>query len=89
VAVGAVDTNPAEPASGRVAFRPSRVDRLIGTTGSTQDQVDILERVGIAAEAAPAETRVLVATAPQPLEIDPGDTETLVRHDPHLAAATL
>jgi len=78
VAVGAVDTNPAEPASGRVAFRPSRVDRLIGTTGSTQDQVDILERVGIAAEAAPAETRVLVATAPQPLEIDPGDTETLV-----------
>ncbi|MFL5687321.1 MAG: phenylalanine--tRNA ligase subunit beta [Chloroflexota bacterium] len=78
VADGAVDTNPSERAAGRVAFRPSRVDRLIGTTSSTDDQVDILRRVGIAAEAAPAGTRVLVATAPQPLEVDPGATETLV-----------
>ena len=42
VAAGAVDTNPTEPAPGRVVFRPSRVDRLIGTASSTQDQVDIL-----------------------------------------------
>jgi phenylalanyl-tRNA synthetase beta chain len=78
VAVGAVDTNPGEPAAGRVAFRPSRVDRLIGTTSSTQDQIDTLGRVGIEAEPAPPGTRVLVATAPQPLDVDPGATETLV-----------
>ncbi len=78
VAVGAVDTNPSEPAPGRVGFRPSRVDRLIGTSSSTQDQVEILGRVGIAAEPAPPGTRVLVATAPQPLDVDPGDTETLI-----------
>jgi phenylalanyl-tRNA synthetase beta chain len=78
VAVGAVDTNPSEAAPGRVGFRPSRVDRLIGTSSSTQDQVEILGRVGIAAEPAPPGTRVLVATAPQPLDVDPGDTETLI-----------
>ncbi|HET9084729.1 MAG TPA: phenylalanine--tRNA ligase subunit beta [Candidatus Limnocylindrales bacterium] len=78
VAVGAVDTNPSEPAPGRVAFRPSRVDRLIGTASSTQDQAEILGRVGIAVDAAPPGTRVLVATAPQPLDVDPGDTETLI-----------
>ena len=78
VAAGAVDTNPTEPAPGRVVFRPSRVDRLIGTASSTQDQVDILRRVGIDARPAPADARVLVATAPQPLDVDPGGTETLV-----------
>ena len=78
VALGAVDTNPSEPAPGRVVFRPSRVDRLIGTASSTKDQVDILRRVGIDAQPAPADTRVLVATAPQPLDVDPGGAETLV-----------
>jgi phenylalanyl-tRNA synthetase beta subunit len=54
------------------------VDRLIGTASSTQDQVDILRRVGIDAQPAPADAHVLVATAPQPLDVDPGGTETLV-----------
>ena len=78
IATGAVDTNPSEPAMGRVAFRPGRVDRLLGTRSSASEQAEILRRVGVTTEAAPTGTSVLVATAPQPLEVDPGETETLV-----------
>jgi phenylalanyl-tRNA synthetase beta chain len=78
VAKGAVDTNAAEPRPTRVAFRPSRVDRLLGTTSSSSEQAEILRRVGVTTEPAAGGTRVLVATAPQPLEVDAGETETLV-----------
>jgi phenylalanyl-tRNA synthetase beta chain len=78
VATGAVDTNPTEPPATRVAFRPARVDRLLGTASSATEQAEILRRVGVTTEPAPAGTRVLVATAPRPLEVDAGDTETLV-----------
>jgi phenylalanyl-tRNA synthetase beta chain len=78
VAVGVVDTNPSEPATMRVAFRPARVDRLLGTTTSAAEQADVLGRVGIATEPAPSGSRVLVATAPQRLEVDPGEAETLI-----------
>ena len=82
VAAGAVDTDPAEPAPSRVAFRPSRVDRLIGTASSSDEQVEVLRRVGVETEPAPAGTRVLVATAPQPLDVDPEDADTLVASIP-------
>ena len=78
VANGAVDTNPTEPTAARVAFRPARVDRLLGTASSASEQADILRRVGVTTEPAPKGTSVLVATAPQPLEVDPGDIETLI-----------
>ena len=78
VAAGAVDTDPSEPAATRVAFRPSRVDRLLGTVSSATEQVEILRRVGVVTEPAPTGTSVLIATAPQPLEVDPGAVETLV-----------
>jgi phenylalanyl-tRNA synthetase beta chain len=87
VAVGVVDTNPAEPTPTRVPFRPARVDRLLGTDLASADQRDLLARVGVTTEPAAAGTRILVATAPQPLDVDPGDAETLVatvpswRHD--------
>jgi len=78
VAVGAVDTNPTEPPAARVAFRPARVDRLLGVASSAAEQVAVLERVGVTTASAPSGTRVLVASAPQPLEVDPGETETLI-----------
>jgi phenylalanyl-tRNA synthetase beta chain len=78
VATGVIDTNPSEPEPMRVAFRPGRVDRLLGTTTTTAEQVDVLRRVGIATEPAAPGSRVLVATAPQRLEVDPGEVETLV-----------
>jgi phenylalanyl-tRNA synthetase beta chain len=78
VAAGVVDTNPSEPEPIQVAFRPGRVDRLLGTTTSAAEQVDVLRRVGIATAPAVRGSRVLVATAPQRLEVDPGEAETLV-----------
>jgi phenylalanyl-tRNA synthetase beta chain len=78
VAVGAVDTNPTEPSPTRVAFRPARVDRLIGTSTPSEEQVAILARVGVTTDPAEPDTRILVATAPQPLEVDPGESETLL-----------
>jgi phenylalanyl-tRNA synthetase beta chain len=78
VAIGAVDSAPTEPEPVRVAFRPTRVDRLLGTTTTVAEQADVLSRVGITTEPAAAGSRVLVATAPQPLEVAPGDAETLI-----------
>jgi phenylalanyl-tRNA synthetase beta chain len=78
VAAGAVDTNPFEPTRTRVAFRPSRVNRLLGVEVSTVDQRAMLARVGIDTDSAPPGTRIAVAAEPMPLEVDPGDTETLV-----------
>ena len=54
VAAGRVDTAPDEPGSGHVAFRPNRVNRLLGTTFSDGEQVELLRRVGIDVEPAPA-----------------------------------
>jgi phenylalanyl-tRNA synthetase beta chain len=78
VAGGVVDTAPEEPPAPRVAFRPARVARLLGTELPATEQRDLLARVGIATDSAAAGTQILVATAPQPLDVDPGGTETLV-----------
>jgi phenylalanyl-tRNA synthetase beta chain len=78
VAAGAVDTNPAEPATARLAFRPARVNRLLGVELPTGEQRDLLARVGIVTEPAPAGTRIAVSSEPMPLEVEAGGTETLV-----------
>src|SRR6185503_693238 len=53
VARGRVDTNPEEPEPSRVAFRPARVDRLLGTRLGAAGQREVLARVGI--ETAPSD----------------------------------
>jgi phenylalanyl-tRNA synthetase beta chain len=78
VARGVVDTAPDEPAPTMVAFRPARVDRLLGIDVTAEEQQGLLERVGVTTEPAPADTKVLVATAPKRLEVDPGEADTLV-----------
>jgi phenylalanyl-tRNA synthetase beta chain len=78
VARGVVDTDPSEPPPMTVTFRPSRVTRLLGAEIPTREQRELLERVGVMTAPAPAGARVHVASAPQPLDIDPGDAETLV-----------
>jgi phenylalanyl-tRNA synthetase beta chain len=45
---------------------------------STDEQRDLLARVGVESASAPPGTPVLVASAPQALEVDPGATETLL-----------
>jgi phenylalanyl-tRNA synthetase beta chain len=78
VAEGVVDTDPTEPPPARVAFRPARVDRLLGTEMTASDQAAVLARVGVATEPASSGSRILVATAPQPLEVAAGEAETLI-----------
>ena len=78
VAAGVVDTNPVEPPPAQLAFRPSRVNRLLGVDLPTATQRDLLARVGVATEVAPAGARIAVSGAPMPLEVDPGGTESLI-----------
>jgi phenylalanyl-tRNA synthetase beta chain len=87
VAAGAVDTNPTEPPAAKVAFRPARVNRLLGVELSGSEQRELLARVGIETEVAGAGTRIVVSGEPQPLEVDADGVETFVatvpswRHD--------
>lgn len=74
---GRVDTAPDEPEPARLAFRPARVNRLIGSEISTVGQRDLLSRVGIETETSgPAE--IQVAVAPKPLRIPSSDDEVVV-----------
>ena len=69
VARGRVDTAPDEPGPSRVTFRPARINRLLGTELSADEQRDLLSRVGIETEPAPGEP-VTVALRPEPLIVD-------------------
>ena len=69
VARGRIDTAPDEPGPSRVTFRPARINRLLGTELSADEQRDLLSRVGIETEAAPGEP-VTVALRPEPLIVD-------------------
>jgi phenylalanyl-tRNA synthetase beta chain len=70
VAAGRIDSNPVEQAPRQVAFRPARIDRLLGTTIGSQGQVEQLARVGIEVRAGEPGTRVDVALDPQPLAVE-------------------
>ena len=75
---GSIDTAPNEPTPARLAFRPARVSKLLGDHIATSDQRDMLKRVGIETETAPAGIRIQVAVEPKPLVVDPGTEEVLV-----------
>ena len=70
-AKGRIDTAPEEPAPARMAFRPSRVGKLIGDAISTADQRDLLSRVGVETEpvASGTKTEIQVAIDPKPLRV--------------------
>jgi phenylalanyl-tRNA synthetase beta chain len=76
IAPGAVDSNPVDPPSTRVAFRPARVNRLLGTSLTPQEQAGLLARVGIAAELAPPGTPITIAVGSKPLLLDAAPVET-------------
>jgi len=80
VAPGVVDTDRAEPERSRVAFRPSRVNRLLGTAILAATQTAVLERVGIEIETSsdawvgtPNEVRLSAGEWPLSVEADPSD----------------
>jgi phenylalanyl-tRNA synthetase beta chain len=66
VAVGRVDTAPDEPWPSRVAFRPSRVNRLLGTNIPEDQQRDLLARVDIATEPLALPVEITVSASPKP-----------------------
>jgi phenylalanyl-tRNA synthetase beta chain len=76
IAPGVVDSNPAAPPAARVAFRPARVNRLLGTLLPAHEQRELLARVGIATEPAPIGTPITIAAGSKPLELDGTTTET-------------
>jgi phenylalanyl-tRNA synthetase beta chain len=78
VATGAVDPAPVEPAPTHVAFRPARVSRLLGADIPAEEQRELLARVGVTTEPAPSGTTILVAAAPQPLEVEAGGAQAVV-----------
>ena len=77
VAPGAVDTAPDDPPQPRVAFRPARVNRLLGTEIGTDDQRALLARVGIETAPAAGPTTIRVAAGSKPLEVEAGDAEVI------------
>ena len=75
---GIIDTAPFEPEPARVAFRPARVGKLLGAPIPAADQRDLLKRVGIETDAAPAGTSIQVAVEPKPLVVESGGEEVLL-----------
>jgi phenylalanyl-tRNA synthetase beta chain len=61
VARGRVDTSPTEPDLTHVAFRPARVNRLLGTALSAEEQRALLARVGIETPTPPETVEVPIA----------------------------
>ncbi|OGO55891.1 MAG: phenylalanine--tRNA ligase subunit beta [Chloroflexi bacterium RBG_16_72_14] len=70
IAPGRLDTAPSEPGRSRVAFRPARINRLLGTSLGSDEQRELLSRVGIETEAA-ADVPVVVALQPEVLSVAP------------------
>jgi phenylalanyl-tRNA synthetase beta chain len=77
VARGRVDSAPTEPPNRVVAFRPARVNRLLGTDLAVDEQRALLARVGVATEAAPPDELVTIALDPKPVRIEPGRGEAI------------
>ena len=70
---GAIDSAPHEPAPVRVAFRPTRTNRLLGTTLSSDLQASLLGRVGIETSPATTPTTITVAAGARPLSVSSDD----------------
>jgi phenylalanyl-tRNA synthetase beta chain len=78
VARGRVDTAPDEPAAALVAFRPSRVRRLLGSDVTAAEQRALLGRVGIETEEPATPPRIQVAIDPKPLAVPAAGEQALV-----------
>jgi len=63
VATGVVDTNPVDDEPRRVAFRPAKVDRLLGIDATADDMRTALARIGISTDA-DSDGKQLVAVVP-------------------------
>ena len=78
VAHGSVDTSPNEPPPARVAFRPARVNRLLGVKLPVDEQRSLLARVGVETEPAAPGATITVSAAPQPCSVEAGKEEAII-----------
>jgi phenylalanyl-tRNA synthetase beta chain len=78
VAAGRVDTHAEEPGPRRVAFRPARVDRLLGTTLGTDEQRAVLARVGIETVVAEGATDVPITGGDSPSSVPAAAGEAII-----------
>jgi phenylalanyl-tRNA synthetase beta chain len=79
VAPGVVDTNATDPQPSRVAFRPARINRLLGTSLSADEQLAVLVRVGVDVEPVDGdEIRVQVSAGEKPLDVTSAAVDALV-----------
>jgi phenylalanyl-tRNA synthetase beta chain len=78
IAAGRVDTAPDEPDRTRIAFRPARVNRLLGTGIAVEEQRALLARVGVETEPATAGVSVPIAREPKPMRVEPDAGDALV-----------
>jgi phenylalanyl-tRNA synthetase beta chain len=81
VAVGVVDTNPADDEPHRVGFRPGRVSRLLGEEIDATSMTDALARIGIATETGAASDELVAVVPPhrRDIEIEPDVAEEICR----------
>ena len=78
VAAGRADSAAGEPGPTQVAFRPARVDRLLGAQLGPDEQRTILARAGIATEAPTGPVTIPIAAEVKPLTATAGPGEALV-----------
>ncbi|HLY12736.1 MAG TPA: phenylalanine--tRNA ligase subunit beta, partial [Candidatus Limnocylindrales bacterium] len=69
VAPGRVDSAATEPGQAHLAFRPARINRLLGTRLGAGEQRSTLERAGIVSAPATEPVTITLAGAPQPLSV--------------------
>lgn len=80
ISTGRIDTAPHEHAPARVAYRPARVDRLLGTSLGPDAQAALLARVGILTAPARDGAGVVIAADPTPhsVVVAPGEARDAI-----------
>ena len=78
VAPGRLDSAPVEPEDARLAFRPARVNRLLGTDLSAAEQRELLARVGVASGPASEPEQIVIAQGLHPRQVETAAGEVLV-----------
>jgi phenylalanyl-tRNA synthetase beta chain len=78
IAPGRVDSHPSEPERRRVAFRPARVERLIGMPIAADEQQALLARVGMEVGPAAPDAEIVVAEEPEPKRVAAGPNDVVL-----------
>jgi phenylalanyl-tRNA synthetase beta chain len=75
---GRVDTNPVEPPRSRVAFRPARIERILGARVAAAEQRALLARVDIETEEPTGPIVVAIVDGAGGARVDAGPGDALV-----------